>query len=222
MMPLTISVTNKDMEENAIALTHRTTAQQLQDVVKRVQDTLIAGVCLIVFSPLMLWCYFKIKKEDNGPAIYKQERIGLHGKPFMIYKFRTMHTNAEAMGPQLLQSPDDPRLTKIGLFLRNHHLDELPQLWNVFIGDMAFVGHRPERKYYIDKIMEVDSRYELLYAIRPGVTSYATLYTGYTDNMEKMVRRLEYDLFYLEHHSWWFDIKILWNTFVSIAVGKKF
>ncbi len=222
MMPLTISVTNKDMEENAIALTHRTTAQQLQDVVKRVQDTLIAGVCLIVFSPLMLWCYFKIKKEDNGPAIYKQERIGLHGKPFMIYKFRTMHTNAEAMGPQLLQSPDDPRLTKIGLFLRNHHLDELPQLWNVFIGDMAFVGHRPERKYYIDKIMEVDSRYELLYAIRPGVTSYATLYNGYTDNMEKMVRRLEYDLFYLEHHSWWFDIKILWNTFVSIAVGKKF
>ena len=140
----------------------------------------------------------------------------------MIYKFRTMHTNAEAMGPQLLQSPDDPRLTKIGLFLRNHHLDELPQLWNVFIGDMAFVGHRPERKYYIDKIMEVDSRYELLYAIRPGVTSYATLYNGYTDNMEKMVRRLEYDLFYLEHHSWWFDIKILWNTFVSIAVGKKF
>ena len=222
MMPLTISVTNKDMEENAIALTHRTTAQQLQDVVKRVQDTLIAGVCLIVFSPLMLWCYFKIKKEDNGPAIYKQERIGLHGKPFMIYKFRTMHTNAEAMGPQLLQSPDDPRLTKIGLFLRNHHLDELPQLWNVFIGDMAFVGHRPERKYYIDKIMEVDSRYELLYAIRPGVTSYATLYNGYTDNMEKMVRRLEDDLFYLEHHSWWFDIKILWNTFVSIAVGKKF
>ena len=222
MMPLTISVTNKDMEENAIALTHRTTAQQLRDVVKRVQDTLIAGVCLIVFSPLMLWCYFKIKKEDNGPAIYKQERIGLHGKPFMIYKFRTMHTNAEAMGPQLLQSPDDPRLTKIGLFLRNHHLDELPQLWNVFIGDMAFVGHRPERKYYIDKIMEVDSRYELLYAIRPGVTSYATLYNGYTDNMEKMVRRLEYDLFYLEHHSWWFDIKILWNTFVSIAVGKKF
>ena len=222
MMPLTISVTNKDMEENAIALTHRTTAQQLQDVVKRVQDTLIAGVCLIVFSPLMPWCYFKIKKEDNGPAIYKQERIGLHGKPFMIYKFRTMHTNAEAMGPQLLQSPDDPRLTKIGLFLRNHHLDELPQLWNVFIGDMAFVGHRPERKYYIDKIMEVDSRYELLYAIRPGVTSYATLYNGYTDNMEKMVRRLEYDLFYLEHHSWWFDIKILWNTFVSIAVGKKF
>ena len=222
MMPLTISVTNKDMEENAIALTHRTTAQQLQDVVKRVQDTLIAGVCLIVFSPLMLWCYFKIKKEDNGPAIYKQERIGLHGKPFMIYKFRTMHTNAEAMGPQLLQSPDDPRLTKIGLFLRNHHLDELPQLWNVFIGDMAFVGHRPERKYYSDKIMEVDSRYELLYAIRPGVTSYATLYNGYTDNMEKMVRRLEYDLFYLEHHSWWFDIKILWNTFVSIAVGKKF
>ena len=117
---------------------------------------------------------------------------------------------------------DAERMTPFGKLLRRTKIDELPQLWNVFIGDMAFVGHRPERKYYIDKIMEVDSRYELLYAIRPGVTSYATLYNGYTDNMEKMVRRLEYDLFYLEHHSWWFDIKILWNTFVSIAVGKKF
>ena len=116
----------------------------------------------------------------------------------------------------------DPRLTRIGKFLREHHLDELPQLWNVFIGDMAFIGPRSERKFYIDRIMEQDSRYRFLYQIRPGVTSYATLYNGYTDTMEKMLRRLRYDLFYLEHRSWLFDFKILVKTFLNIAFGKKF
>ena len=105
---------------------------------------------------------------------------------------------------------------------RKHHLDELPQLWNVFIGEMAFIGPRPERKFYIDQIMQYDPRYRYLYQIRPGVTSYATLYNGYTDTMEKMLRRLRYDLFYLEHRSWWFDFKILWMTFFSIVFGKKF
>ena len=115
-----------------------------------------------------------------------------------------------------------PRMTHVGKFLREHHLDELPQLWNVFIGDMAFIGPRPERKFYIDQIMEHDPRYRFLYQIRPGVTSYATLYNGYTDTLEKMLRRLRYDLFYLEHRSWWFDFKILVKTFLNIAFGKKF
>ena len=181
-------------------------------MLRRTQDTIIAALCLVVFSPLMLWCYYRIKREDGGPAIITQERIGLHGKPFKIYKFRSMCTNAEENGPQLLQSTNDPRLTRIGNFLRKHHLDELPQLWNVLIGDMVF----------IDKIMAVDPRYELLFAMRPGVTSYATLFNGYADNMEKMLHRLEYDLYYLNHHSWWFDIKILWNTFINIAFGKVF
>ena len=113
-------------------------------------------------------------------------------------------------------------MTRIGRFLRDHHLDELPQLWNVLKGDMAFVGPRPERKYYIDKIMEHDKRYVFLYQIRPGVTSYATLYNGYTDTMEKMLRRLELDLYYLQHRSMWLDVKILFKTFTSIAFGKKF
>lgn len=115
-----------------------------------------------------------------------------------------------------------PRMTRAGKFLREHHLDELPQLWNVFIGDMSFIGPRPERKFYIDQIMERDPRYRYLYQIRPGVTSYATLYNGYTDTLEKMLRRLRYDLFYLEHRSWWFDFKILVKTFLNIAFGKKF
>ena len=129
---------------------------------------------------------------------------------------------AVQFGPALYKGGEDPRLTKIGKFLREHHLDELPQLWNVFIGDMAFIGPRPERKFYIDQIMEHDPRYRFLYQIRTGVTSYATLYNGYTDTMEKMLRRLRYDLFYLEHRSWFFDFKILVKTFLNIAFGKKF
>ena len=113
-------------------------------------------------------------------------------------------------------------MTKVGKFLREHHLDELPQLWNVFCGHMAFIGPRPERKYFIDQIMEHDARYVFLYQIRPGVTSYATLYNGYTDTMDKMLRRLRYDLFYLQHRSWWFDFKILVKTFINICFGKKF
>ena len=135
-----------------------------------------------------------------------------------------MRLDAEKFGPQLSHTGGgkDSRLTKTGRFIRAHHLDELPQLYNVLRGDMAFIGPRPERKFYIDQILEHDKRYTYLYQIRPGVTSYATLYNGYTDTMEKMLRRLEYDLYYLGHRSWWFDFKILLNTFCSIVLGKKF
>ena len=190
--------------------------------VKRFIDCITALVAMIVFSPLFLICYIAVKREDGGPAIYKQERIGRFGRPFYIYKFRSMKLDAEKYGPALYAGEEDKRLTKVGKFLRDHHLDELPQLWNVFIGEMAFIGPRPERQFYIDQIMQHDPRYRYLYQIRPGVTSYATLYNGYTDTMEKMLRRLRYDLFYLEHRSWWFDFKILWMTFFSIVFGKKF
>ena len=188
---------------------------------KRFLDFCIAVFCLLLFSPLILICWLIIK-IGGGPAIYKQERIGLGGKPFYIYKFRSMVVDAEKEGEELLQKENDIRLTRIGNFLRKHHLDELPQLWNVLKGDMAFVGHRPERKYYIDQIMERDSRYAQLYVLRPGVTSYATLKNGYTDTIEKMLIRLEMDLYYLKHRSLWMDAKILWATFISIISGKKF
>ncbi len=192
--------------------------------VKRIGDCILSFIALVIFSPLFLICYIAVKREDGGPAIFKQERIGRFGRPFYIYKFRSMRLDAEKFGPQLSHSggDNDPRLTKVGRFLRSHHLDELPQLWNVFRGDMAFIGPRPERRFYIDQILEHDIRYAYLYQIRPGVTSYATLYNGYTDTMEKMLRRLEYDLYYLGHRSWWFDFKILVMTFLSIAFGKKF
>ena len=190
---------------------------------KRAFDFILAVICLVLFSPLMAFCAIAIKHEDGMPVIYRQERIGLHGKPFLIYKFRTMRMDAEEGGiPRLLEKPNDPRLTKVGSILRRHHLDELPQLWNVFKGDMAFIGPRPERKYYIDQILQHDPRYVYLYQIRPGVTSYATLYNGYTDTMEKMLKRLDLDLYYLEHRSWWFDAKILVKTFINIIFGKVF
>ena len=191
-------------------------------LLKRMADIAIALLCLLLFAPIMLACYLAVRLDDGAPALFKQTRIGRYGRPFSMYKFRSMHNDAEAGGPQLCRGRKDPRLTRVGRFLREHHLDELPQLWNVFIGDMSFIGPRPERKFYIDQIMERDPRYRFLFQIRPGVTSYATLYNGYTDTLEKMLRRLRYDLFYLEHRSWLFDFKILVKTFLNIAFGKKF
>ena len=189
---------------------------------KRVLDLVLSAVLIVIFALPMLVCAIAIKIGDGGPALFKQERIGRFGRPFHIYKFRSMKLDAEAAGPALYAGDDDPRLTRVGRFLRVHHLDEMPQLFNVFKGDMAFVGYRPERRFYIDRIIEQDPRYYYLYQIRPGVTSYATLRNGYTDTMEKMLRRLEFDLYYMRHRSLWFDAKVLWSTFVNIVFGKRF
>ena len=195
---------------------------RMERFVKRTTDILLSVPCLILSSPLFAIISLAIKWEDGLPIIYKQERIGLHGKPFNIYKFRSMKADAEKDGPNLLEIEGDTRLTHVGKFIRTHHLDELPQLWNILKGDMSLVGPRPERKYYIDQIMEHDPRYTYLYQIRPGATSYATLYNGYTDTMPKMLRRLSLDLFYMEHRSWLFDAKILFKTLVNIMFGKIF
>lgn len=136
--------------------------------VKRSVDCFLALLALIIFSPLFLICYIAVRWEDGTPVIFKQERIGRFGRPFNIYKFRSMRLDAEKFGPALYKGDSDPRMTRVGKFLREYHLDELPQLWNVFIGDMAFIGPRPERKFYIDQIMEHDPRYHFLYQIRPG------------------------------------------------------
>ena len=195
---------------------------KVQYLVKRTFDTLLSAILLVVFSPLLALCAIAVKLEDGGPVIYSQERIGRGGKPFHIYKLRSMRMDAEQGRPALCQGEEDDRLTKVGRFFRQHHLDELPQLYNVLRGDMSFIGYRPERQYYIDKIMARDPRYRYLYQIRPGVTSYATLYNGYTDSLEKMLRRLDLDLYYLRNHSLLFDAKVLGLTFLSIVGGRKF
>lgn len=190
--------------------------------IKRGLDILGSVTGMIVFSPLFLLIYLIIKMEHNGKVIFSQERIGYQGKPFILYKFRSMKESAEADGKPALCCQGDKRLTRVGRFLREHHLDELPQLWNVLKGDMSFVGPRPERKYFVEQIKAINPDYELLYQLRPGLFSPATLYNGYTDNMEKMLRRLRMDLDYLAHHTLWLDTKIIFLTVLSILSGKKF
>ena len=189
---------------------------------KRCLDIVLAVGGMIVFSPLYLVIWVMIKLEDHGPAIFSQERIGYKGRPFIIYKFRSMVIDAEKNGEAQLCHEDDDRLTKVGGFLRSHHLDELPQLWNVLRGDMSFVGPRPERECFINMILERNPDYRYLYKVRPGLFSEATLYNGYTDTMEKMLERLRMDLDWLGKQSVWLDAKIIFLTVWSILSGKKF
>ena len=133
-----------------------------------------------------------------------------------------MRTDSESNGKPQLAAKGDERLTKVGKFLREHHLDELPQLFNVFVGDMSFVGPRPERQYFIDKIKKENPNYDYIYLMRPGLTSLATIYNGYTDTMEKMLKRLEMDLDYLQKRSLWYDLRIIVTTVLYIITGKKF
>lgn len=189
--------------------------------VKRLADILFATVGMLFLSPLYLCIFFKIKKEGDGAVIYSQERIGKHGRPFMIYKFRTMVVDAEKDGVPQLEQHDDNRMTPFGRTLRMYHLDELPQLWNVLKGDMSFVGYRPERQYFIDKIMSINAEYRCLYITRPGITSPATVNNGYTDTMDKMLIRLEMDLDYIRTRTLWGDFKVVMATIGSLINSQK-
>lgn len=192
----------------------------VQRTVKRLFDIVFSLAGMIILSPVYLVIAIMLKRQKNGPAIFSQERIGYRGKPFTIYKFRTMSEPEKE--PQLVAKSSIGQSTKTELFLREHHLDELPQLWNVLKGDMSFVGPRPERRFYIDKIMANDPSYVLIYEMRPGLTSEATLYNGYTDTMEKMLIRLHMDTDYLKRRSLALDASIIVKTFISIVSGKKF
>ena len=195
----------------------------IERVIKRTFDFWLALGSLIFFSPIIAIIAILIRREEpEGDVIFRQERIGYKGKPFTLYKFRSMRMDAEGDGTPQLYQDNDSRLTKIGAFIRAHHLDEFRQLWNVVKGEMAFVGPRPERKFFIDQIMQRNPDYARLYALRPGLFSYATLYNGYTDTMDKMLERLRLDLEYLDNYSLWFDIKIIFLTAFSIIFGKKF
>ncbi len=190
--------------------------------IKRVLDIFGAIVCMIISLPLYLLISILIKSEDGGKVIFRQERVGYRGGQFTIYKFRSMVPDAEKDNHPLLCREDDQRLTRIGRFLRDHHIDELPQLWNVLKGDMSFVGPRPERKCFVDAIIEKNPDYRYLYRLRPGLFSEATLYNGYTDTMEKMLERLRMDLEYLRKQSFLVDAKIIILTGWSLLSGKKF
>ena len=194
----------------------------IQRGVKRALDFVMSALGLILLSPIFVIISVLMMCQGNGPIFFRQARIGYKGKPFVILKFRTISNKTESNIPQLTSKTNYKNSTPFEQFLREHHLDELPQLWNVLVGDMSLVGPRPERKYFIDKIMEHTDLYPIIYNMRPGLTSEATLYNGYTDTMEKMLKRLQMDINYFERRSLWLDFKIIIKTFVNIVSGNKF
>ncbi len=186
---------------------------------KRFFDVIISFVALVLLSPFFAYFAFRIKRDSEGSVFYLQERIGRYGKPFNIVKFRTMYENAENGTPKL-SSADDSRITPIGRILRKYRIDELPQFWNILKGDMSIVGPRPERRFYINQIIEDAPYYCLLYKIRPGLTSWGPIKIGYSDTIDKMIERLNYDIIYMDSMSLLNDIKILVLTIEIIFKGK--
>lgn len=191
-----------------------------QKCVKRFADIFFSLVSLAILSPVFLVIGILIKKDTAGKIFYSQERIGKHGKPFRIYKFRTMVENAEKGNTPMLSSNDDPRITSVGKILRKYRLDETPQFWNVLKGDMSIVGPRPERKFYVDQILKSAPYYTLIYQIRPGISSLGMVKFGYATNVEEMIKRAQYDLIYIENMSIAVDLKIMALTIKTVITGK--
>ena len=194
----------------------------IERCVKRLFDMVASFFGLVLFAPIYLIIIILLYVRRDGPVFFRQERIGFRGKPFYIVKFRTLPMRCPSKSESELTHDAQVIQSSLCRFLREHPLDELPQLWNVFVGDMSFVGPRPERKYFIDQIMAVNPDYVILYNMRPGLTSRATLYNGYTDTLQKMLVRLDMDLDYYVKRSLWLDVKIIFTTVAFIINGKKF
>jgi lipopolysaccharide/colanic/teichoic acid biosynthesis glycosyltransferase len=176
-------------------------------------------MALIILSPLLGVLALLIKISGKGPVIFSQERIGRHGKPFMIYKFRSMDDDAEHDGPKLAVR-GDIRITRLGKFMRKHRFDEIPNFINVIKGDMSLVGPRPERRHFIEKIIEKAPYYNRVLAVKPGITCWGQVKLGYASDIDKMLERLDYDLLYLENVSLYLDLKIIFYTLNTILKGK--
>ena len=216
---MTSSINLKDINGFPLVdLTHSSMSEAEKNI-KRTFDVFVSLLVLIILSPLFLLLAIRIKTESPGPVFYRQERIGLKEKPFRIIKFRSMQTDAEPDGPRL-SSDDDPRITAFGRVMRKYRLDELPQFWNVVKGEMSIVGPRPERRYFISKIIERAPYYTLLYQTRPGITSWGMVKYGYASRIDEMVERSKFDLLYISNMSILVDLKIMLYTVLTIMEGK--
>ncbi len=190
-----------------------------QRVCKRTIDIFCSLVALVVLSPVYIFAGINVLFSSKGPIFYKQQRIGLFGRPFNIYKFRSMYVNAEEKGPAL-SSKEDPRITGWGKVMRKWRIDELPQFYNILKGDMSLVGPRPERKHFIDIISQTQPHYKYLHKVKPGLTSWGMVQYGYAENVNQMIERMKYDLLYIENCSLALDIKIMLYTFKVIFQGR--
>ncbi len=228
-LPIRIKATNDEMLSGMVHVESLTTLPMIEYSaellppfmrnVKRTGDILFSLIALLLLVPLYLALAIAVRMDSPGPIFFSQERVGWSGRPFRIYKFRSMRIGAEADGPQL-SSQMDPRITRIGHYLRKYRLDELPQFWNVLRGDMSLVGPRPERDFYIRQIMDVAPHYSRLLQVRPGITSWGQVKYGYASSIFQMVERLRYDLMYVDNCSIGMDIKIIGYTVKIVLTGK--
>lgn len=216
---LTGSVKFSSIIDAPLIVVSKDVLEPKQIILKRAFDIIASLFFLIILSPVYLIISIIIKATTKGPVFYSQERIGLHGKPFTIYKFRSMTHGAEKNGPAL-SSHNDDRITRFGKFLRKSRLDELPQFLNVLIGSMSVVGPRPERRFFMEQIIQRAPHYTHLQKIKPGITSWGQVKYGYAENVDQMIRRMEYDILYLENISFLLDMRILIYTVLIVFQGR--
>jgi lipopolysaccharide/colanic/teichoic acid biosynthesis glycosyltransferase len=193
--------------------------RNLRKMLKSIFEYFVTVICILLLLPVIIILALSLKMTGNGPVIYAQKRTGSNGKKFIIYKFRSMLSDNDD-GYNLLSDRNDKRITRLGRFMRKHKFDEIPNFINVLRGEMSIIGPRPEQQFFIDQILERDPRYKRLQLIKPGLTSWGQVRFGYASNVDDMIKRMEYDLFYLENRSVWFDLKITYYTLGIIFKGK--